>query len=632
MWKRFCILVCLVAFGASAETYDAWLHGTGPSGGDLTVQYQHWAGFVHAQPTWWRYDHGGYEGDLLVRAASSTHLQAPLRVRWLFSMALKSDIITPTNGWAHWSGESGASIHIRPDGVIRETLFTDETTLTTVPQGQGALVPLVFPRRAIAAMRTEPQFVVGRYEVVDAAGVVLARGLAPRLLQDTGGYGQETAAWVTEDVEADRLLRETANIRSAETVLTLPRAMAAYEGLSALWVSQPTWQERRDDLAFWRRVLLQGVSLYARTNTVEAMRAALQVAPDGWVLRARLASSMQLTVGDDCSGPSRESIHILDLNETRTAGREVRERSLLDNDRPLFLALQSYQLWTICILGVFALGTVVVMALAFVRLQGAKRVRLWWLVPLWAIGFSLLGGGVGRLVLSRQPRADVTEYRFARSDWPDMFCEAEGRTLCFFPAAHGWLGPAQARFMRSDKPSYAGGQGGDIRVQCDGTSTCLRLEAADRGNVHDDCAGWFRPCELPFRITPAGQGERHIRATGDLDAVFVWADGVWHTLGALKTGEERDPYAASNATMARLPGLPKSVAERLPKIATSAHGQHTPAAGSDKPDALPWVVVALRKGEVGLHWLDDRSIRVERTIWVVQVPMETGRTASTENL
>jgi len=610
------------------------LHGADPSGADLTVQYQHWAGFLHANPTWWHFDHGGYEGALSIRAASSKPVQTPLRVRWLFSAALKSDVIGPTNGWDGWNGWQGnsdASIRIRLDGDIRETLFTDETTLTAVPQGTGAMVPLVFPRRPTGSMRTDPRFLVGRYEVVDAAGVVRARGLAPRLLLEVYWYGQETAAWVTEDTEADRLLREKANIRRAETVLTLPQARAAYEGLSAIWVSQTIWNERQKDLAFWRRVLLQGVSLYARTNTADAMRAALQVAPDGWVLRARIASSDQMSVGDDCTAPTRDGIHDLDLNETCIQQRDVREQSRLDNDRPLFLFAQSYQVWTACILGAFALGTIVLMALAFVRLRGAKRVRLWWIVPLWAIGFAVLGGGVGRLVLSRQPRADVTEYRFARSDWPEMFCEAVGRTLCFSPAEHGWQAPADALFMRSAKPSAAPGQGGEVCIQRDGASTCLRVAAGDRGVIHDDRAGWFRACELPFHIAPDAHGERRIQATGDLDAVFVRADGAWHALGAMKTGEVRDPCATNNAPMPRLPGLPKSITERLPQIESCPRGVRKPVLRIGKTADSPWLVVALRKGQAGLHRLDERGARAERIIWVVQVPVESGQTAPTEN-
>jgi len=608
-------LICLMTLGASAETYQAWLHDVGRTNTAFAVQFQPWGGFTNANATWGHFARGGYEGDLVLRASSGNALRPPLRVRLLFNTAAKADVSGLPESSNLWYSDDRFAVHLRLERSIRERLFLHDVTVSSVAAGQSVSVPFVFPRTT--ATRMEPFLVVGRYEVTDADGVVLARGLAPRLLVNTPRYGCESTAWVTDDPESDRLLREHAHISNAETVTVLPDVTAAYDGLSAIWVSHDAWQVLRGDLGFWRRILLQGVSLYARTNTLDAMRAALHVSADGSVLRAGVYGADQ-ALG---AGNGSQAINSLDLHTTVDAHGSCDLGSLLENNQPLFVSALSYQAWTAAILGLFTLGTVALLVLAFVRLKGAKRVRLWWIIPVWSVGFSLVGGLGGRLVLSRQPRADVTEYRFARTDWPEMYCLAAGRSLHFSASEQGWRMPADATLLQSGSPSSESRAGDAAWLQSQAAATVLHVETGDRGVLHDDNAGWFRPCTLPFGLAPQ-DGLMRIRATEDLDAVFVWREGVWHTLGAVRAGQTSGPCIASKKGLSHhLAGLPSAVADRL-TTGEPPCGANKQDARMAKEDDRPWLVVALQRRPGDLKPLNPRSAFSGRIIWVVQAPVE----------
>ena len=607
--RNLICLLCLAALSASAETYDAWSHDAAVATGRVSVLYRPWPGFA-AVKTPFENIHGSYEGDLLLQADSSAVLHEPLLVRIRYA-GVKSDEVE--------------GVHVRPGTQIRETLAASETTLPVLAAHAGRLC-FGFPgarcRRAI--QQHELSVLVARYEVVDGAGSVLARGIVPQFAC-TGNGPNASDAWVMGDAEADRRLREQCGLNAVETVTALPEAAAAYEGVRAIWVSRAAWDATTGDPHFWQRRLLQGVSLYGRPETVQAMQATLDPASNGVLLAAQLAAPPAAVVQGSLK-QFRQSYGqpgSLDLTYTNNGCLEL---SALENILPLFPDAVHYRVWTLGVLGLFAFGTVVLLALTCLRLPGPRRMALWWGLPAWAVLFALLGGGAGRLVLSRQARADVTEYRYAHLQWPEMYCQAVGRMLRFDGRECAWQLPAHAMDCPG-APELTSGEMSRLVVR-HAHFTPDEVQMASfgvaPGSSDSTGASWFRARQLPFEVVAADKGRR-LHATANLSDVYVWAANRWHKLGAMASGQEADPLAASVPLLDRVPGLPLAIAGSWSKGANLNglvdHCDETgempgpyPAAGST------WLIVAQQACEPGMRPLDAGVKLSGRVVWIVQCP------------
>lgn len=647
-----CFALCQAALTAGAETYDAWERGAGIETGRVSVVYAPWWGFspqhfgATAENT-----HGGYEGELLLHAAPEALQHLPLRLRVRYSGVQSDEIVTqlgrkdsdemwhqtggfradetmrPSDNRTRESAETNFTVRVKPDVPIRETLSEMETVLPALTSDVCA-VRFGFPNNSRLFMVNRGMnfhVIVARYEVLDAIGRVLARGIVPRMARVS--YGTPMAeAWVMGDIEADRLLRERCGLNAVETVAALPAAPAAYEGLHAIWVSQSAWDAAAANPRFWQRMLLQGVSLYGRPDTVRAMRAVLDPESNGVVLAAQLAAPTA-TVGQAAArsyASACGSFWGLDL-KYETGGFE---KSALDNVRPLFQDATRYQAWTAGVLGLFTVGTVVLLALAFLRLPGPKRLTLWWALPLWAALFALLGGGVGRLVLARQARADVTEYRYAHLNWPEMYCQAAGRMLRFDGRECAWQVPAGA--VESPNAPVRASDGAARQVLRHDVRTPDAVRMADErvvpGTSDNIGASWFRPCALPFAVVATPDGRR-LRADADLAAVYVWAERHWRKVGNLPSGREVNPLAADVPRLERVPGLPAALAGCWSKGASLCATSNSSDCDDPPTPACPcpaaagtWLVVALQRSDPDMRPLDAHAAAAGRVVWIVQCP------------
>lgn len=622
--QRFAVLFCLLmAFSAKADTYEAWERGVGNETGSVSVMYVPWLGFEASDNETYEHIHGGFEGELLIHARSTPLQHLPLSVRVVCSHVQSDEIVTQTgepweNNVSHVSTKrkltrliSGFShsAQVKPNAPIRETLSETETVLPAL-EPNGSCVRVGFPhnRPPMIAMRGsyKPYILVARYEVVDATGQVLARGIVPHLLNANGMT--PSVAWVTGDVEADRLLRERCGLNTVETVTALPHDPAAYEGLRAIWVSQSVWNADATNTCFWQRLLLQGVSLYGRPETVRAMQSAIGSLPNGVMLAAHLIAPTTTTCQVTCN--SRPLMYAQDFDLDLNSGTNgVREKSVLDNARSVFEDAAQYRTWTISVLGLFTIGTVVLLVLACVRLPGPKRMALWWALPLWALLFAVVGGGVGRFALARYARTDVTEYRWACLQWPEMYCQAQGRMLLLDGGKRTWNLPANAM----ECPVATGfGSAHPFQAIHHETRTPdavkMTITHIDPGWSGQMVAAWFRPRALPFAVAET-QGECHVVATTDLAAVYVWAKGEWRDLGSMPAGCEKNPLAKNLHCMTHLPGLPKTIASLWPENgARYAASEHT------------WLVVALQQIEPDMRPADTQTKAAGRVVWIVQCP------------
>lgn len=660
MSQRLCALVGVlflsVAGLALGETYGAWLRGAGAATGDLTVVYAPWLGFERTDASGNGGHHGGYEGELLLKGTPALLQHLPLRVRVRFAAVPQDHIdeVTPvchtgndelwrqtggasTGGWWTTTAHSNASParamqrlpQVRPDTAIGPTLAEVVTVVTALTNGIGC-VPFGFPSRNEFCWRDTPSSrVVARCDVMDAAGHTLAREVVPRFQQIAyGGYGQQ--AWVTGDAEADRLLREQCGYGAMETVTVLPALDAAYEGVPAIWVSHEAWGAAFDGARFWQRRLLQGVSLFGRADTVQTMQAALDPETNRVLLAAQLAAPAPAAMKNQnaqCAARLGEGLDIQMENSTGNGNRARREESRFENARGMFVHARAYRVWSSIVLGLFTVGTVVLLALAFVRLRGVRRIALWWALPLWAVAFALLGGALGRLVLPRRARADITEYRYAHLRWPDMYCKAYGRMLRFDGRAHAWrLPPAAMESAPIPSPSYLQHTMRAMEHRREQTPDRVRIaDAGVRPGLSSSvCAAWFRPRSLPFDVTEGAEGRR-LRATTDLAAVFVWSHGKWHGGHSLASGQDMFLNFTTVPGQDRLPGLPVTLAANWSRGATAMNPyaaqncDDSAAPPAPATAALNTVlVVALQRAPSEARPEDARA--ESRVVWVVQCP------------
>jgi hypothetical protein len=647
--RTLLMLACLAAAAARAETYDSWLRAGGVETGAITVAYAAWPGFAGervSQPA--ANTHGGYEGDLLLLSAPDAQLALPLRIKIVFagvrteeravpggSHALAGDewkrwLVPSSNSWSQVAlqgrSEPPAS-PVRPETLVRETVAGVEILVPALSNG-AARVPfgIVSGMQGWWFARDCVNCLAARYEVTDARGRILARGIVPQLLPV--GFGiNHSAAWVTGDEEADRLLRERRGLSAEETVCPLPPEDAAYEETRAIWVSQSAWENTPGGAGFWQRRLLQGVSIFGRPATIQQMQHVLDPATNGVLLAAQLKG---LTAGAGVPRAAGAAPAVWDgggggLDLQFGTGNRY-EESTLENVQPLFTRLSWYAGWTVLVLGIFTFGTVVALALAFVRLRGSRRTLLWWALPVWALAFAAFGGGVGRLVLPHRPRVDVTEYRYAHIGWPEMYCRADGRMLRFDERACQWRLPAGAMDLPPATMLYARpARRGTPHVVRTPEAVEYTLTGCRAGASSQICASWFRPCNLPFEITGSGEA-RCLRARTDLARVLVWSRGGWHDCGAVAAG--REARVDSGKGMDRVPGLPLKLAACWSKGCQQMYIPRDVQDCSDSGEVVrpapaamdTWLVVALQRVPPDLRAADERSEATGRVVWVVQCP------------
>ena len=640
---------CLAALAAGAETFDAWERCAGEGAGSVSVLYVPWAGYA-ASCAPCENVHGGFEGELMLQADPAVLPHLPLRVRIRYS-GVQTDEIVPDLGhnqngavdkiWlqtrggcstqrmaaaAHPGGArtfaTNTSFRVRSGTMIRETLAETEIVLPALESGLGSVDFGFSGLRQRFQPRGGLSVLVARYEVMDAAGRVLARGVVPQF----AGYSYREPiadAWVMGDVEADRLLRERGGLNTVETVTALPQSPAAYEGLRAIWVSQSVWESMAAEPRFWQRRLLQGVSLYGRPETVQAMQAVLDPGSNGVLLAAQLAAPAA-TAAQAHAAPYAAAYGRPGGLDLTCDTNGVMETGVLENVCPLFADAVQYRAWTIGVLGLFTFGTVVLLALAFLRLPGPRRMTLWWALPLWAALFALLGGGVGRWVLARQARADVTEYRYAHVNWPEMYCQAVGRMLRFDGRECAWQLPRHA-VECLHPPAYQAGAAPRPTIRQEVRSSgSVRMsdQGGSPGTSDSISASWFRSNALPFEVVATTSG-RCLRATADLAAVYVWSEKHWHSLGAMAAGREAGLRASKATRMDRLPGLPLALAGCWSKgvAVNSTDCNDAPVPNYPEPAVSgTWLVVALQRSEPAMRPVDAQAKTVGRVVWMVQCP------------
>jgi hypothetical protein len=487
-----------------AETWADWLFPPAPM--PLAAEYRPaWPEAASRQGSStrgeeWLGPNRGYDGDLVFTLTPGAAAPAgPLTVRFWFTAVHPDDM-----NWPEQERYPEDFVpQVRPQAVPRRAA-AEETR--TVPAEFPLRVPVVLPRacQSPAAWRTRRSpALFARYEVRDAAGHPLGRGLLPaRRLSEL----KRNLVGEAEDDEALKQVVQRSG--TIDRVSGLPDEMEAYRQVRGIWFTESLWAGMAGREALLRRLLLSGVRLSGETALVERIQATLGTGQDGRAVAesarpAALASTRDFSLKNPDLGVQVEL----------KRGRERRrlEPSLFENEANLFAAdRRAYLSFTLAGLLVFAGGVAVILGVVFIRHKGERRVAVWWRLPAWTLLSTVALWAGGALGLDRRPRADITEYRLALAGWPEMHCRAVAAAMTFRPGPVDWRLPAGA-VAQSQRSVQLDGWWArqDAWISAEGLR--LRLPRRLSGTTVDLEAGWFEPASFPVQLET---GRRRIPAAG----------------------------------------------------------------------------------------------------------------------
>lgn len=612
---RWCLWVWLGVLGGAAfargATWDEW---RGPKA-DATVSAEFVSGWaMDPSQTSWIYKalpfNRGYDGDLVFTLNEGASLPpGPLSVLIWHAGVPDKRMNWPKNP-AKIDTDSFV-LDILPGVPIGPTF--QEERWEVEPQFP-LRVPVVRPRNSHIPSKRDLYHPAlwGGYQVTDAQGQELCRGRLPPRMQ------VESHRVLLGAGPDDAVIKEMLqNISTLDRVHALPDAMEAYLQVQGIWMTESLWETLKGREAILRRLLLSGIQLVGEKEMVEQMRTTLGTGVDGRVLLGVVHQSKSL---DRLSSLQHLKIHY-DHNEDDDRKWE-REESLFDNEVDLFKPDQwRFALWTWLGWAVFAGGIMVVLAVMFWRRRGERRVAVWWLLPAWSVACALGIWGGGKFWLNRQPRADVTEYRLMVSGWEEMRCHVVASGMTFGHGRTEWTMPTNAVVLVPSSPRLDGIWARLDRVLSPDEQrwTFPRQPA---GEIVLCEAGWFEPSRSPVVLEGERGDRRSVQATEDLERVYVFAEGVWRDLGAMKAGERQRPLEVDPRPKNGLSGLPKAlhaVADRWHLQEGCQDPTHDHPPREAKVPEHDWLVVAwqadtpARVRPVGEDW-EVKS----RTLWMEQ--------------
>lgn len=472
---------------------------------------------------------------------------------------------------------------------------------------------------------TMPGAIFPVYELRDATGRVLCRGR----MNACNSRIQERLNTLVGSGDIDDTLRRALENTKQEKIERLPEYTEAYNDISYIWFTPDLLasMEGRED--FLRRLLLLGINFQGAAEDVAALREKLGGTRTGWIFNG----------GFGKAAPSKTTrVNMLDNLELRTCDSDDAEcrtkpRSLLDNEGLVFQPdRRAYQNWTVACLLVFTLGCCVILFLVFARRRGEQRIVVWVGLPVWSVLAAILFYAGGLLVLNRNAKLDVTEYRLGVAGWPEMYCHAVIHTMSYtggraaFELPRGtWSGsifPHEHRldgyWQRHDEVRSP------ERLQC-------RLNRTQGGDANVWVYFWFEEAALPLVKETESESGAVIgfRLTEDVDGVWLFADGKWLQFNATKAGEYI--YPELGYEIHALYGLPKRLDSALHwrqsenKRCTDPTHNHPipeepePAIHIPKHDPVTVVLKKNTTPRVKADWqqpLDEKG----RVVWITQWP------------
>lgn len=571
---------------------------------------------------------GGYLGQIIIQQREGVRLQYPLTLTLLFPSVEKDDLLPLAES------SEAVAFHLpmgllNPDAPLRAARFRRNIRLDTPTSSGRITVPLllsnIYERRGLRL--PTPNILSCLCEVSDARGTVLARKQLVELYNPNGYVSSEDGAWVMNEPEADRYLRENAGINRLLTVTEIPTTMEPYTEIDALWLSAEAVRSVALTPAMLRRLILMGVWIYGRAETVSNLVGAAGLDGPGAVLMGGIQAPVEKvergrsrphTYGQAFGSPA----FYPDRKNTNAV-------PVMNNQNDLFDPLKRRYLgWTISILSLFFAVACIGMPVAFWRLKGSRRLILWWLIPAVTVVISVVGLVGGGWFLPRQSRCDITEYRFAVAGWPEVFCHSVNRLLTFEDREVNWKLPRQSFTVPMEHHSLF--KGFAHRQWIDETPDFVMHGSGGlkRGQISVNETAFFRSLPIPVAINQTTNPPK-LKALVPLHQVHVWEHGAWYKLGTLAPGQAVD--WSHSAKTHRFLGIPERISECFP----SYHY---------KPDQVPckncgkihegdkdmaevfsnrWVVAALATEPAEVQPMFKNAQVESRVVWFIHIPLDT---------
>jgi hypothetical protein len=237
-------------------------------------------------------------------------------------------------------------------------------------------------------------------------------------------------------------------------------------------------------------------------------------------------------------------------------------------------------------------------------------------------GVSLLGGFC---LLPRRPQADITEFRFARAGWPEVYCRSVQRSLTFEERETAWALPAGSFVLRNAAGSSRSAGREWVDEAADGVMR--EVGGVRRGQRTIDETAVFRSLPLPVAPAVAAGGGRGLRVLAPMQRMRIWADGGWRRVGDVQAGQVLEaPFEAGRTN--RVAGLPARIQDAFPCYdanpgpCRNCGKVHAPDPTLVAAFSNAWIVVAQAAEPAAAAPLMPRSQTESRVIWIVQVPLD----------
>lgn len=635
------ISICVASFGCAAfgETYTEWEQCQSNDAENLTVLLQPYGdGKVqtyfnvhehtrrHVTTEKWAIPvrpQGGLIGTLSVSGQ-----RGPLKLRLFYSLVLNKDLkntgdLNKTIVWHKKSGLLGSH------AVIRKEIF-EETFL--IPDSASNPIPLVLPIPTDLFLRTFSRnniMMSCRCEITDINGCVMHRAVLVDVFVPSWSRGAERSAWVMNEPEADRLLREFVGIKQITTVEDLPAFVRPYSEIGAIWISEDSWERKPMDAALLKRLLLLGIHVYGRESTISSITDTLGLAGPQQVLMGRvdLANKPERSRNNWQCIADTKSLNAHNIYYSNTDKNKdlinITTFNLFENDCAAFMT------WTLSLLGIYCLVLVVGLPVAFIRLKTSRRLHLWWVVPAFAAAVSVVGFAVGNIVLPRRARVDTVEYRFAYAGWPEVYCHTVARILSYEDKTIELSAPPNS-FMVDGQQSYYDKTVVRFKAVHHGAEENVYSSSGmQRGTIVTHEMICFRQMESPFELTWQAS-QPYLRTRTTCKKVYVWYGGEFWLLGQLAAGESTAVLKAKK--VCRVKGLPKRIEDIfLSRVQMSTSDVYSPMISSSDiaspksgqmydPLENNLVVLAVTDDEPQISVTSNSDTAAKSTIWIVQIP------------
>jgi len=635
MW----LVLCVFCAGVYAETYLEWeaastVSGVAelqffPVGGTIdryqvvkvddnlpleNIETENWE--IPQRPI------GGLCGTITIKPLAM-EIAYPLTCTFIYSQVNKKSLLEP-GSIARRNLVWGYPMELLNENTqIGQVAFTQDYSWTNNEQDNVHSISLLLPvdRGQHGHMRDNTFILSGRVELRDATGRILDRRLVIDCFWAAPSGTDMDRAWVMDEAEADRLLKDHAGITDCETVFSFPLNYLPYVEVAALWMSASEWEKHPLPVDFMRRLMLMGIWIYGYEDVIDELVQEVQLSAPGVVLLGGCEVPDEITI----LGQRRNRNYNVDrtLCETHYSSQTNQP---LENNLPLFGTLRkSYTSWTLAVIIVYGLLCLIGLPTAFAKLKGSKRIVLWWSVPLGAMLVGIIGWTGGMLRLDHRPQVDLTEYRLAYAEWPDVYCSTVARLLTFNDDTAFWMLSPDTFY--SEMLSNYDHVFHQKLISHSPAEIIYTVDHLQRGHMYNFEFMHFKQHVLPFEVHEE-ISDIVLQAHTNLQQVYLWRNDEFYIGGAVKAGESVT-FNEKSKTSPIIWGLPTSLvamfgaSECTPSYCpprNKRYRRNKPALTYDNPFENFWVVMALTEEMPEAQFLHEDAVTNGRVVWVVQIP------------